>query len=261
MTNLLPRFDSVLDGAEPILKRLGKAERKLAEQAAIGAGAARWFADYAHLRFTRYARTKLGYALRSGHVKRKKDFGVPEPLVWTGETRISVLTRARFAVAGSAGNPTAEVKMPLPGARAPIVGQTLSQVLDSELGGFGEEAGRVLAEILGGAVSVGGKSKKLTLAGVSSSLTGVSARRARALTGDRNDHLEDAKARRDGIADRRPAQAAAVASRTRRTHDKWRRTSGGAAGTPGGVDKPAASYLRSPRYRHAQAQARYRARY
>jgi hypothetical protein len=261
MSRLLPRFSAVLDGAAPILKRLSKAERKLAEQAAIGAGAARWFADFAPLRFTRYARARLGYALRSGHIKRKKDYGVPEPLVWTGETKVSVLTRARFAIAGSAGKPTAEIKMPLPGPRAPIVGETLSQVLDSELGGFGEEAGRVLGEILGGATGVSKRSKKLTLAGASSSLTGVSARRARALQGDRNDHLQDAQARRSAIADARPAHAAAVSRRLKRTHDRWRRTSGGSAGPVGGAGAPAGTYLRSTRYRHAQAQARYRARY
>ncbi len=257
MGSLLPRLGAILEGHEPILKRLSKGERKGAEQAAMQAGAARFFGDYAHLRFTRYATARLGYFLRSGHIKRKKDFGVPEPLVWTGETRVSVLTRARIAVAGSAGAPTAEIKMPLPGPRAPIVVETLSQVIDSEMGGFAEEAGKVLTEILGQTSSTGGKSKKLTLAGASSSLTGISARRARALRGDRNDHLEDAKARRSSITDARPANAAAVAARTQRTHNRWRRQAGGSAPTGG----PSQTYLRSTRYRHAQAQARYRARY
>ena len=175
----LPRIGAIFQGAEPILKRLSKNERKGAEQAALGAGAARFFVDFTPLRFTRYATAKLDYRLRSGHLKRKRLFGVTDPLVWTGDTRASVLGRSRIAVAGTAGHPTADLKMPLPGPRPEVVVKTLSAVLESELAGFAQVAGQVLTELLGQASSVGGKSKKLTLTGAKSAVTNSRYARAR----------------------------------------------------------------------------------
>lgn len=255
----LPRLNVVLEGHKPILDRLSPRERKAAEHAAMHAGAVRWFTDYGPLRFTPYSRARLGYVLKSGHAKRKKGYGVPEPLIWTGETREAVLSDPRFKVGGPAGRPWVEVRFRLPGPRAPIVYEVLSTILDSEMGGFAQNAGEVLTETLGQATGLGGKSNRVTLRGATSSLGGSAARLGRKAAAARSELGQAAEDRRVAIAEARPAHQARVARRLKRTHDRWRRTAGGAAPTQaGGMSQ---SYLRSSRYRRARQQAAYRARY
>lgn len=261
---MLPALSVVLEGYQPILKRLSASEVKLAIRAAMDTGARWWIANYLPLRFQRYARAKLGYELHSSHIKRKKNYDAPDPLVWTGETRESVLKTARVAVGGSAGSPYADIKMRTGGPRHKIVYQVLNTILDSEMPGVAMIIDAELAAILSQAVSPGGRSKRLTLAGAGSSLTSPAATAARKLNsnirGDRNDAVLDAGASKERFESAQKDNRARVQSRLKRTHDRWRRQSGGSA-ADGAASGMSQTYTGSSRYRHAQAQARHRSRY
>lgn len=260
---MIPALSFVLDGAAPILKRLSAGEQKAAIRVAWEAGAVWWIANYLLLRFSRYARAKLGYELHSSHIKRKQNYDAPDPLVWTGETRDNVLATARPVVGGSASTPWADIKMRTGAARAEIVYRVLNTILDSEMPGVAKVIAATLQDLLAAAVSTGGRSKRLTLAGASSSLTGAAAtkaRTARDLLSDQRqtarDQSEDDRVR---IKENRPSAKAAIQSRLKRTHDTWRRQSGGSTPTQGGGMSK--TYAGSTRHAHAQAQARHRARY
>jgi hypothetical protein len=252
---------AVLEGHQPILQRLSATERKAAIRAAFQVGADWWFANYLPLRFSKYARAKLNYELHSSHIKRKKDFKANDPLVWSGQSRDAVLGNSRFAVGGSADHPYADLKMRLPGPRAPIVYQVLNTILDSEMPGVAREIGNALQEILAQAVSPGGRSKRLTLAGASSSLSSAAATAGRARITGRQTARDEAEDDRVRITESKPAAVRARANRLQATHDRWRRTSGGSAPVGGDTGAQAASYIGSSRYHHAAAQRRYRARY
>lgn len=260
----LPALSVVLEGFQPILQRLSATEMKLAVRVSFEAGAGWWIVNYLTLRFTGYARAKLGYELRSSHIKRKKQYNAPDPLVWTGETRESVLKTARVVAGGTATGPWVDIKMRTGGPRHKVVYQVLSTILDSEMPGVAKVIGEQLQAIIDQAISPGGRSKRLTLAGASSKLGSASANVARkqaaTARGDRNDAVLDAGAGKDRFAAEKPANQAKVQSRLKRTHDRWRRSSGGSAndGAASGMSK---TYAGSSRYRHAQAQARHRARY
>lgn len=260
----LPTLSVVLEGFQPILQRLSATEMKLAVRVSYEAGAGWWIVNYLTLRFTRYARAKLGYELRSSHIKRKKNHGAPDPLVWTGETRESVLKTARVVSGGTAEGPWVDIKMRTGGPRAKIVYEVLSTILDSEMPGVAKVIGEQLQAIVDQAISPSKRSKRLTLAGASSQLGSAAANVARAqhrtARGDRNDAVLDAGAARERFEAEQPARRARIQSRLKRTHDRWRRQSGGSA-ADGAASGMSATYRGSSRYRHAQAQARYRARY
>lgn len=260
---MIPALTFVLDGAKPILKRMSVGEQKSAIRTAWEAGAVWWIVNYLVLRFSRYARAKLGYELKSGHIKRKKDYGANDPLVWTGETRDAVLGNARPVVGGSASQPWADVKMRTPGPRSAIVYKVLNTILDSEMPGVAKVIAATLQALLAAAVSVGGRSKRLTLAGASSNLSSPHAATERAAHQQMADQRQTARdASEDDrvrITENRPSAQAAVQARLKRTHDTWRRTSGGSAPIQGGGMSQ--TYAGSSRHAHAQAQARYRSRY
>lgn len=260
----LPKLSVVMEGFQPILKRLSASEQKAAIRAAFDVGGQWWVANYLPLRFTRYARAKLGYELRSSHIKRKKNYNAPDPLVWTGETRTSVLGTVRVAVGGSASAPWADIKMRTGGPRHKTVYEVLGTIPDSEMPGVAKVIGEKLQAILAQAVSPGGRSKRLTLAGASTKLSGPRAAAARTVSrqvrGDLNDARLDAGVAQERFATERPAARARVQSRLKRTHDRWRRQSGGSA-ADGAASGMSQTYASSSRYRHAQAQARHRSRY
>lgn len=149
-TSMLPQINVVLDGLEPYRKTFSAGEWKLMIRSAFTAGCQAWLEQYLPLRFTNYARAKLAYRLQSGHIRRKQHFGAPEPLVWTGETQESVLSRAAVKVGGSAQKPYGRIPMRLPGPRAEVVVSVLSTILDSEMGlvarTIEQEAQRMLAQ-------------------------------------------------------------------------------------------------------------------
>lgn len=260
----LPALSVVLEGFQPILQRLSATEMKLAVRVSFEVGGGWWIVNYLTLRFTRYARAKLGYELHSSHIKRKKAYNAPEPLVWTGETRESVLKTARVIAGGTASGPWVDIKMRAGGPRHKIVYEVLNTILDSEMPGVAKVIGEQLQSIIDQAVSPGGRSKRLTLAGASSNLNSPASQLARKQSmtakGDRNDATLDAGAAKDRFEAERPAARARVQSRLKTTHDRWRRSSGGSAndGAASGMSK---TYAGSSRYRHAQAQARHRSRY
>jgi hypothetical protein len=260
---VIPALSFVLEGAAPILKRLSATEQKAAVRVAWLAGAVWWIASYLVLRFTRYARAKLDYELHSSHIKRKQNYNAPDPLVWTGETRDAVLGNARPVVGGSAGEPWADIKMRTNAPRAPIVYRVLNTILDSEMPGVAKVIAATLQDLLAAAVSPGGRSKRLTLAGASSSLNSPQATAARtasaALADQRQGARDQAEDDRVRITEARPNARAKVQSRLKRTHDKWRRTSGGSAPIQGGGMSQ--TYAGSSRHAHAVAQSRHRARY
>lgn len=261
---MFPALPFTLSGFTPILERLSATEQKLAVQAAMSAGAHWWIGSYLPMRFTRYARAKLGYELRSSHIKRKKNYGAPDPLVWTGETRESILKTVRTAVGGTAVSPYVDVKMRTGGPRHQTVYQVLNTILQSEMDGVSRVVGAELQSILAQAISPSKRSRRLTLAGASSKLGSDAANVARAqhrtARGDRNDATLDAAAAKERFAAERPANRARVQSRLKRTHDRWRRASGGSA-NDGAASGMSRTYANSSRYRHAQAQARHRSRY
>lgn len=260
----VPVLTATLEGFQPLLQRLSATEMKLAIRVSYEAGAGWWISNYLTLRFTRYATAKLGYELRSGHIRRKKDYGAPDPLVWTGETRESVFKTARVVSGGTADGPWVDIRMRTGGPRHKIVYQVLSTILQAEMPGVAKAVADQLQAILDQAVSPGGRSKRLTLAGASSSLASPKAQLARAqhrtARGDRNDATLDAGAARERFTAEKPANQARVQRRLKRTHDGWRRRSGGSA-ADGAASGMSQTYAGSSRYRHAQAQARHRARY
>ncbi|HEX3132638.1 MAG TPA: hypothetical protein VHX44_03535, partial [Planctomycetota bacterium] len=89
----------------------------MAVRVAFEAGGGWWIVNYLTLRFTRYARAKLGYELHSSHIKRKKQYNAPDPLVWTGETRESVLKTAHVVSGGTSSGPWVDIKMRTGGPR------------------------------------------------------------------------------------------------------------------------------------------------
>ena len=261
----LPSLSLVLDGFQPLLRRLSATEMKLAVRVSFEAGGGWWITNYLTLRFTRYARAKLGYELRSSHIKRKKDFGAPDPLVWTGETRASVLRTARVVAGGTASGPWVDIKMRTGGPRHKTVYQVLSTILDSEMPGVAKIIGEQLQLIIDQAVSPGGRSKRMTLAGAKSSLASpaaaVARKQAATQRGDLNDAQLDAGSDRDRLNAERPNARARVQSRLKATHAGWRRKAGGSASGGAAGDGLSQTYLGSARYRHAQAQQRHRSRY
>jgi hypothetical protein len=257
----LPPLSVTLEGLAPIRAKLSATEWKAAVRAAFQLGGEWWIGNYLPLRFTKYARAKLNYELHSSHIKRKKDFEATDPLVWTGQTRDAVLGNAHVAVGGSADHPYADIKMATPGPRAPIVYQVLNTILDSEMPGVSREIADALQAILAQAVTLGGRSKRLTLAGASTSLSSPAAAVGRARIENRQTVRDAAEDDRVRITEARPAAIEMRQNRLKRTHDRWRRTSGGSAPVGGDGGQMAASYANSSRYRHAAAQRRHRARY
>jgi hypothetical protein len=262
----MPSIAVVMEGVERYRKTFSAAEWKAAVRAAFEAGAFAWIADFLEKRFTGYATAKLGYALRSGHVKRKKNYGVPQPLVWTGETMESVLSQATVRVSGSAANSTASIPMRVPGPRAPIVYEVLSTILDTEMGPTAREIERVLHGLIDQStvtkITKSGKNKgkvrKRTFAGVSTRVDQRNATRTQRVRQQERFDAANARAedRRVELSETLGARQEQVQQRLRRTHAQWRRQAGGAAPTGG----PAAAYAASPRFRRAQAQSRYRQR-
>jgi hypothetical protein len=252
----IPKVSFVFDQYKCQLARLTRSQVKDVLRASLQAGAWWWTTNYLMLRFTWYAGAKLGYALTSGHIKRKKDYNSPLPLVWTGTTRYSVAKTVAVREGGSSANPFVDVKYRVGGPRAPVVFRVLNTILQSEMGGVVRVIEATLADLLSGARKRGGRSLKMELPADSpklmrqaheSSARGQIAPQA----GDANDFKEDWAAHKNAAQQK-------VQRRLKLTHARWRRTAGGSAPVSGGgVSR---TYAGSHRERYAMAQSRYRER-
>jgi hypothetical protein len=133
-----------------------------------------------------------------------------------------VLGNARPVVGGSASQPWADIKMRTNGPRAEIVYKVLNTILDSEMPGVAKVIAATLQALLAGAVSIGGRSKRLTLAGSSSSLASPQAAAARTAHGQVSERRQTARDQSEDdrvrITENRPGARAQAQSRLKRTH-------------------------------------------
>lgn len=275
--NVLPDLQVWMEGMTPILRTFSTAQQKEIMQHLLGELAEWWIDEWLPQRFeSRYARGKLGYHLRSSHINRKRYYGAPEPLTWTGDTRESVFETARVKTGGSAKKPYADIRMQLGGPRADIVYQVLNTILDGELSGEGVALIESLwAELLEHSMVTGrvqrarkgkraGDVQSRVLRGGTVNAQAVRRQQGRA---ERRDDLQaDAEDRRIDLLEGRDEGRAKAQAALKRTHDRWRRQSGGAAAYAQSPSRRAApgmsrTYAGSTRYRRAKAQSRYRRRY
>jgi len=182
----------------------------------------------------------------------------------------------RVKTGGSARRPYADIRMRMGGPRAEIVYQVLNTILDGELAGGGVALVESMwAEIIGQSLVTGtvqrnargkrkGDVRSRQLRG--GTLTALEVRQHQRRQERRDDMQAGAEDRRVELLEGRGAGRDAAQRALTRTHDQWRRQSGGAAAFAASParraeDGMARAYRTGPRYRKAQAQARYRRRH
>jgi hypothetical protein len=256
---MLPLITITMDQHAETLSKVSRGSLKEMFAGTFAVAVDLWRQGYLPLRFTAYA-YKLGYHNTAGTARRKQRYGAPEPLVWTGDLRARTLREARGVVRGSVASLRGEVQVPQPW---PTVREVLlAPLLPGEEASVERWWRDGIEELLAALLASGQLTQRRRIRAVwASPVAGGGSRRAAAAQtrgrfaqaqADAEDYVSDGAARR---AEGRAQAAASL----KRTHDRWRRSAGGAAPVSGGG--LSRTYAGSARQRHAQSQARYRARY
>lgn len=230
----------------------------------------RWIDEKLPLRFSPYA-ARLGWTVGKKHQKQKKYWGVEDPLVWTGITRASVLSRAKATAVGNLENLRGRISLGPVWPQAKVQ-SVLRTVPSWEVDDIGIWLGEAIDTLLSGAFTITrparGHKEARTLRTVNLEAVGT----FKATSADRLRLRADlASAVKDAIIGRRAANRQGRPGPSESTLEIWRNTHGGSAPTGYGAPTFAPMVSRAAQLRGAagryrmnnreQINARRRARY